>query len=112
MAFTTERPFTGNVDALVDPASMPDDAEPRAEQQDEGRRHLAGSDAFARYSGMGLTFALTVLVFGAGGWWIDSKLSTTPIFLILFVLAGFAGGLISMVKRLPPARKRDQPPGG
>ncbi len=62
--------------------------------------------AYGRYAGMGLTFAVTVIVFGALGWWVDGMLSTTPLFLIAGTLAGFAGGLISMVKRVPPVRGR------
>ncbi len=56
---------------------------------------------------MGLSFAATVVLFGAAGWWLDGKLGTMPLFLIVGMLAGFAGGLISMVKRVPPARGRE-----
>ena len=57
---------------------------------------------------MGLSFAVTVIAFGALGWYADQKLSTTPLLLILGAFVGFAGGLISMVKRVPPARRRDE----
>ncbi len=56
---------------------------------------------------MGLTFALTILAFGALGWWVDGKLGSEPLLLIVGALAGFGGGLISMIKQVPPARGRD-----
>ena len=55
-----------------------------------------------RYAGTGLTFALTILVLGFVGWWLDERLGTRPWLMILGILAGFVGGLISMVKRIPP----------
>ena len=61
---------------------------------------------YARYAGMGFTFALTIMAFAWFGWWIDGRLGTTPICLLVGVLAGFTGGLISMIKRVPPARHR------
>jgi F0F1-type ATP synthase assembly protein I len=63
-------------------------------------------NAFGRYAGMGLSYALTILAFGWLGWWVDGKLGTIPVFLIAGVLVGFVGGLISMVKRVPKARER------
>lgn len=79
---------------------MPTDPVPREGEEPDA---LARSD-YGRYAGMGLAFALTVIAFGAAGWWLDSKLGSTPAFLIAGALAGFAGGLVSMVKRLPPSR--------
>ncbi|MFT5283940.1 MAG: F0F1-type ATP synthase assembly protein I [Planctomycetota bacterium] len=61
---------------------------------------------YGRYAGMGFTFALTIMAFAWFGWWIDGKLGTTPLCLFVGVLAGFSGGLISMIKRVPPARRR------
>ena len=62
--------------------------------------------SYGRYAGMGLTFALTIMAFGALGLWVDGKLGTEPLFLIVGAFAGFGGGLISMIKQVPPARSR------
>jgi len=74
---------------------------------DESDPDVDARRAYGRYAGMGLTFALTIIAFGWFGWWIDGKLGTAPVFLIAGALAGFAGGLISMIKRIPPARGRN-----
>ena len=65
------------------------------------------SRSHSRYAGMGLTFALTIMGFGALGWWIDGKLGSEPLLMIVGALAGFGGGLISMIKQVPPARERE-----
>lgn len=56
----------------------------------------------ARYSGLGLTFGVTVTLFALGGWWLDGRLGSSPWGLLVGTGLGFAGGLISMVKKLPP----------
>lgn len=55
----------------------------------------------ARYSGLGLSFAVTLLVFAAGGWWLDRKLESSPWFLIVGVFVGFGLSLYSMLQKLP-----------
>jgi F0F1-type ATP synthase assembly protein I len=61
-----------------------------------------GSD-YARYAGVGLQFGAAILVFAFGGWWLDGKLGTDPWLLIVGVFAGFAGGLYSLLKKVPGA---------
>ena len=68
----------------------------------------ATSDAF-RYAGLGLTFAVTVGLFALGGFFLDGRLGTSPLFLIVAVFTGFGLGLYSMVSKLPSSRR---PAGG
>ena len=72
----------------------------------DGEPDPLARNEYGRYAGMGFTFALTIILFAWFGWWIDGKLGTTPLCLFVGVLAGFAGGLISMIKRIPPVRRR------
>ena len=59
-----------------------------------------GSDN-ARYAGVGFQFGAAIIVFALGGWWLDTRLGTKPWLLILGVALGFAGGLISLLKKVP-----------
>ena len=49
-----------------------------------------------RYMGHGLTFALSTLVFLLAGWWVDGKLGTSPILLIVGAFVGAAAGFYSL----------------
>lgn len=46
-----------------------------------------------------MELVLSAVLFGVLGLWIDSKLGTTPIFLLVFTLLGFAGAAISVYYR-------------
>lgn len=56
---------------------------------------------YGRYAGLGFQFAAAILVLGYAGWWLDEKLSTKPLFLIVGVLAGATGGFLSLLKSVP-----------
>lgn len=60
-----------------------------------------GSDN-ARYAGVGFQLGAAIIVFALLGWWLDRKLGTGPWLLILGVVLGFTGGLISLLKTVPP----------
>jgi F0F1-type ATP synthase assembly protein I len=60
-----------------------------------------GSDN-ARYAGVGFQFGAAIIAFALLGWWLDKKLGTGPWLLILGVILGFAGGMISLLKKVPP----------
>jgi len=57
-----------------------------------------------------LTFAVAVAAFALGGHWLDGRLDTSPIFLIVGCLLGTAGGMLHLVRRL--TRPSPAPPGG
>jgi F0F1-type ATP synthase assembly protein I len=56
----------------------------------------------AKYATLGITYAATIGVFTVAGWWLDAQLGTEPWLLILFVFAGFAGGMFSLIRKVPP----------
>jgi F0F1-type ATP synthase assembly protein I len=55
---------------------------------------------------MGITIVGVTVVFGAAGWWIDRRLHTFPIFLILGAIVGLSGIIYATAKRL---RESDSP---
>lgn len=57
----------------------------------------------ARALGAGLTFAVTVALFALGGFWLDGKLATSPLFVLLGTLLGILGGTIHVLRVLAPA---------
>ena len=72
--------------------------------QFKGRdRTLSG----AEFAGIGVQFALTLLVFVAAGIWLDRRLGTSPWLVIVCVFAGAGGGFYSMIRRVTAAQRRD-----
>jgi F0F1-type ATP synthase assembly protein I len=64
----------------------------------------AGAGALA---GMGLTFALSILLFLLAGQWIDRKLGTAPLFLIVFVFTGAGASFYSIYRKLVEQQRRE-----
>lgn len=60
----------------------------------------SGGANYARYAGIGMHFAVTLLVFTFAGYRLDLWLGSSPWLLLLGVGLGFAGGMISMVSRV------------
>ena len=64
-------------------------------------KRLPGMGAgYARYAGVGVHFAVTILVFAYGGYRLDLWLDTSPWFLLIGVFVGFFGGMLSLVNRV------------
>jgi len=66
-----------------------------------------GAPSGAEFAGIGVQFALTLLVFVAAGIWLDRRLGTSPWLLIICVFAGAGGGFYSMFRRVTAAQRRD-----
>ena len=49
--------------------------------------------SYARFIGLGFAFILLLGVFTTGGFFVDRLLGTLPLFLLLGLGIGFAGGL-------------------
>lgn len=62
---------------------------------------------YTRYSAIGMQFALTFLVFGAIGYFLDGWLGTQPWLLITGIFVGAAGGFLSMYRTIFPPKKGD-----
>ena len=48
---------------------------------------------YARYIGVGFTFVATIAALAVGGFLLDDLAGTLPLFTIVGLVAGFAGGL-------------------
>ncbi len=63
----------------------------------------------ARYAGHGLTLAAATALFAWLGRWVDTRLSTAPLFVILGAFLGFTAGMYHMLRELLPAGLRGTP---
>lgn len=62
----------------------------------------------AEFTGIGIQFALTILVFTFGGIWLDRRLGTSPWLLLVCVFIGAGGGFFSIYRRAMDAQRRDE----
>ena len=60
------------------------------------------------YAGFGLQFVIALLVFVYLGQWLDRKLGTEPLFLLLGVFVGAGGAFYSMYRKLMAAQAREE----
>jgi F0F1-type ATP synthase assembly protein I len=58
-------------------------------------------------AGMGLQFAISVLLFLLAGQWLDRKLNTSPLFLMVFVFVGAGGSFYSIYRKLMEQQRRE-----
>jgi F0F1-type ATP synthase assembly protein I len=59
------------------------------------------------FAGIGLQFAASIVLFVFAGQWLDRRLGTGPVFLILGMFAGAGGSFYSMYRKLMAAQKKD-----
>ena len=74
---------------------------PPARQPNDRFRGSAGVGA-AKYAGLGLQFAVSILAFLYAGQWVDRKLGTTPLFLIIGVFVGAGASFFAIYRSLSP----------
>jgi F0F1-type ATP synthase assembly protein I len=67
-------------------------------------------------AGLGVQFAVALVLFGYAGQWVDQKFGSAPWFVLLGVLGGAGGTFFVSYRRLTAAqrahRKPDTPSGG
>ena len=62
-----------------------------------------------RYLDLGLRLALSLLIGVVAGRWGDSKLGTSPLFLLLGLLIGITAGLLTVYRAVfPPSQNGSQ----
>ena len=67
--------------------------------------------ASGQFMGLGLSWALAVLLFLGLGAWVDSKLGTAPVLLVLGAFVGAAAGFYSLYYHIviEPRHRTDDP---
>jgi F0F1-type ATP synthase assembly protein I len=63
--------------------------------------------ATGRYAGLGLQFAISILVFLYVGQWLDGRFGTKPVFLYLGVFVGAGAAFYSMYRSLMADQRRE-----
>jgi len=56
--------------------------------------------SLAKYAGIGIQFAVSLIAFLFGGQWLDRKLGTSPVFLMIGVFVGSGAAFYSMYRKL------------
>ena len=69
----------------------------------------AAAATHSELAGLGLTLGLATALFAVGGNWIDGRLGTKPLFVLLGTFIGFGGGFWSMYSRLVMKGREAQP---
>jgi ATP synthase protein I len=67
-----------------------------------------GGTSVGEYAGLGLQFAVSIILFLFLGQWLDRKLGTAPWMLLIGVFVGAGGSFYSMYRRLMAAQARDE----
>ncbi len=60
------------------------------------RKGVSGSE----FASLGIQFAAVIVLSAFAGVWLDKRLGTSPLFVLVLVLVGSGGGFWSMVRRL------------
>jgi len=67
------------------------------------RKGLSGAD----FAGVGLQFALAIIVFLYAGQWLDNRFGTNGLFTIAGVFIGAAAAFYNMYRKISAAQKLD-----
>lgn len=51
-----------------------------------------------RYAGLGIDLAVSTLVGGAIGWWLDGVTGMSPVFLVAFMVFGAIAGFLAVYR--------------
>lgn len=75
------------------------------DRQERGPGEGSSGPSPATYAGVGIQFAIALVLFALAGNWLDQRLGSSPIFLILGVFLGAAAAFYSMYRKLMAAHK-------
>jgi F0F1-type ATP synthase assembly protein I len=79
--------------------------ERRSGGADRGRQN---DNSAMKYAGVGLQFAISILLFLYAGQWLDRRLGTSPLLLVVGVFVGGGGAFYSMYRRLMADQAREE----
>ena len=75
------------------------------------RKHTSIYAEIGPYASLGIQFALTIMVFAGGGWWLDGYLAVSPLFFLVGTLLGAVAGSYKLHRTLidlEEKRKREE----
>jgi F0F1-type ATP synthase assembly protein I len=104
MSGEPERPSSHSGRAGQPRQELPAASPPAPPAESERRERSAA----ARFAGVGLQFAVTLLVCLWLGTWLDRKFGTTPVFLYVGVFLGAGAAFYSMYRQLMANLERDE----
>ncbi len=90
------------------PESGPEDPLPEALERLRGGGHGRSLGAAGKYAGLGIQFAASILLFLYAGQWLDRRLGTDPLFLLVGVFTGAGGAFYSMYRTLMADQRREE----
>ncbi|RMD97187.1 MAG: AtpZ/AtpI family protein [Calditrichaeota bacterium] len=73
---------------------------------DENGSNRQGIKSTLKFLDLGLRFALSIFLGVYAGHWLDTKLSTTPLFLLLGLFLGASSGFWSIYKAVFPPKPK------
>lgn len=82
--------------------------EPQGRPDQTPAASTGGVGTAGKYAGIGIQFAASIVLFLYAGRWLDRRLGTDPIFLIVGVFAGATAAFYSIYKRLMRDLKLDE----
>ena len=78
------------------------------EPRPQGTGGKAPAPSPATYAGVGIQFAIAIVLVAFGGNWLDERVGSSPLFLILGVFVGGAAAFYSMYRKLMAAQDRSE----
>lgn len=82
----------------------PESRSPHGPREPDHPSSLARAGALA---GLGIQFAVSILLFLYAGQWLDRKLHTTPLCLVIGTFLGATVGFYTIYRRLMEEQRRD-----
>ncbi len=71
--------------------------------QPSSKKSLSGAD----FAGVGMQFAVAIIVFVFAGQWLDKRLGTNGLFTIAGVFVGGGAAFYNMYRKITAAQRRD-----
>jgi F0F1-type ATP synthase assembly protein I len=80
--------------------------EPQRRNDSPGLDHVYRN--VAPYLTLGIQLAAAVVFFFLIGWWLDTRLDTSPIFKLIGLFLGFVGGMVKFIRSAMEMSKKEK----